>query len=117
MIIFEGEKSCLKYQTYFGEKNDVSVACCGSNISGYQMHLLLEMGVKEIIIALDRQFKELGDEEFMKLKKNLLKSLKTTVTLVVLFACLHPMTLAEAKNLILIEHALARMSYLKPGIS
>jgi len=34
-IIFESEKSCLKYQSYFGIDNDISVACCGSNISAY----------------------------------------------------------------------------------
>ena len=35
-IIFEGEKSSLLYQSYFGIENDISVACCGSNISAYQ---------------------------------------------------------------------------------
>lgn len=72
-VIFEGEKSTLLYQTYFNKENDISVACCGSNISAYQINLLLECGVREIIIALDRQFKEIGDNEFVKLKKNLLK--------------------------------------------
>jgi hypothetical protein len=72
-IIFESEKSTLLYQSYFGEENDISVACCGSNISGYQMNLLLDAGAEEIIIALDRQFQEIGDDEFQKLKKNLLK--------------------------------------------
>ena len=73
-IIFEGEKSCLLYQSYFGYDNDISVACCGSNISNYQMNLLIENGAKEVIIALDRQFQELGDDEFKRLKKNLLKT-------------------------------------------
>jgi len=36
-IVFEGEKSCLKYSSYFGIDNDISVACCGSNISAYQI--------------------------------------------------------------------------------
>jgi len=36
-IIFESEKSTLLYQTYFGFDNDISTACCGSNISAYQM--------------------------------------------------------------------------------
>ena len=72
-IIFEGEKSCLLYQTYFGHENDISVACCGSNISGYQMNLLTELGVKEIVVALDRQFQDIGDDEFKKLTKNLKK--------------------------------------------
>ena len=72
-IIFESEKSCLKYQSYFGLNNDISVACCGSNISGYQMNLLMELGAKEVIISLDRQFQQLGDDEFKKLKKSLIK--------------------------------------------
>lgn len=72
-IIFESEKSCLKYQSYFGIENDISVACCGSSISAYQIQLLLDLGVQEIIIAFDRQFKEIGDTEFQHLKKNLLK--------------------------------------------
>ena len=72
-VIFEGEKSCLKYQTYFGHDNDISVACCGSNISAHQMNLLMECGVREIIIALDRQFQEIGDDEFKKLTRNLKK--------------------------------------------
>lgn len=72
-IVFEGEKSVLKYKSYFGLDNDISVACCGSNISNYQIQLLMEAGAKEIIIAFDRQFKEIGDIEFQHLKKNLLK--------------------------------------------
>lgn len=34
-IVFESEKSCLLYQTHFGIENDISVACCGSNITAY----------------------------------------------------------------------------------
>lgn len=73
-IVFEGEKSVLKYKTYFGLNNDISVACCGSNLSSHQVQLLLDCGVEEIIIAFDRQFKELGDDEFKHLKLNLLKA-------------------------------------------
>ena len=72
-IIFEGEKSCLLYQSYFGLENDISVACCGSSISAYQIQMLLEAGAEEIIVAFDRQFQEIGDEEFKHLKTNLLR--------------------------------------------
>lgn len=54
-IIFESEKSCLLYKSYFGIENDISVACCGSNISAYQINLLKKLGVDEIIIAFDRE--------------------------------------------------------------
>jgi len=70
-IIFEGEKSAILYESYFGQENDISVACCGSNISSYQIKLLLDLGVEEIIIAFDRQFQTRGDEEFKHLTRNL----------------------------------------------
>ena len=72
-IIFEGEKSTLLYQSYFGIDNDISVACCGSNISAYQIQLLLDCDIKEITIAFDRQFQAIGDDEFKHLTNNLTK--------------------------------------------
>ena len=72
-IVFEGEKSPLLYASYFGEENDITVACCGSALISYQVDLLLSLGVKEIIIALDKQFKEISDDEWKKLTKNLYK--------------------------------------------
>ena len=72
-IILEGEKSCLQYQSYFGIDNDITVACCGSSISAYQIDMLIKSGAKEIIVAFDRQFKEIGDNEFKRLKTNLIK--------------------------------------------
>ena len=71
--IFEGEKSCLLYQSYFGLENDISVACCGSSVSAYQIQLLLDAGAEEIVIAFDRQFQDIGDEEFKHLKTNLVR--------------------------------------------
>ena len=66
-IVFESEKSCLMYQSYFGKENDISTAVCGFSISDYQIKLLLEAGAQEIIIAFDRQFEEIGDEHHRKL--------------------------------------------------
>ena len=70
-IVFEGEKSTLQYQSYYGHENDISVACCGSSLSSYQVNLLKSIGVKEIIMAFDRQFQEIGDDEFKRLKAKL----------------------------------------------
>ena len=67
------EKSCLLYKSYFGIDNDISVACCGSSISSFQMNQLIQTGAQEIVIAFDRQFKAIGDNEFIKLKNNLVK--------------------------------------------
>ena len=73
VIIFEGEKSTLLYKSYFGLENDISVACCGSSVSAHQIQMLLDAGAEEIIIAFDRQFQEIGDEEFKHLKTNLIR--------------------------------------------
>ena len=72
-IVFESEKSCLQYASYFGQESDISVACCGSNISAYQIHMLIEAGAKEIVVAFDRQFQELGDDECKRLTTKLKK--------------------------------------------
>lgn len=87
-IIFESEKSCLLYQSYFGIENDISVACCGSNISAYQIQMLMDCGAKEIIVAFDRQFQELGDKEHQHLVANFKKlhaKYKSFVTLSFIF--------------------------------
>lgn len=65
-IVFEGEKSCLLYASYFGADNDISVAVCGSSLISYQVDLLLSLGVKEIVVAFDKQFQEVGSEEWKK---------------------------------------------------
>ena len=72
-IVFESEKSVLLYGSYFGWENNIAVACCGFNISSYQIQLLIDNGAEEIVIAFDRQFEEMGNEEFRRLKRNLLK--------------------------------------------
>ena len=61
--------------SYFGIENNIAVACCGSNVSAYHIHQLLDAGAKEIVIAMDRQFKEIGDEEFIRLT-NKIKNIK-----------------------------------------
>ena len=71
VIIFEGEKSCLLFPSYFGKENDISVAVCGSNLSSYQIQLLLNLGVEEIIIAFDKQFQKLRDKEHLGWVKKL----------------------------------------------
>lgn len=71
VFVFEGEKSCLLYQSYFGIDNDLSVAVCGSSLINYQVQLLLSLGVEEIIIAFDKQFQKIGDEEWKKWTKKL----------------------------------------------
>ena len=72
-ICFESEKSTLKYQSFFGIENDISVACCGSSISAYQVQLLLDCNCKEMVIAFDRQWEEKNNDEYKHWIKNLEK--------------------------------------------
>lgn len=83
-IIFEGEKSVLKYSSIYGQDNNISVASLGMGMSLYQRDLLLNLGVEEVTIAYDKQYKTecLEDEtskeykEYMKFIKNLYKIAK-----------------------------------------
>lgn len=70
-IVFEGEKSCLHYASLFGMESDCSVATCGSNLIQHQVDLLLKYGAREIVIAFDKQFQEIGDIEFKQWTKKL----------------------------------------------
>lgn len=73
VIIFESEKSVLQYASFFGFENNISVACCGSSISTYQIQKLLNAGANEIVVAFDRQFQKRGDREFQHLTAHLTK--------------------------------------------
>jgi hypothetical protein len=70
-IVFESEKSCLKYRSYFGEENDLSVATCGSSFLNYHCWLLMQLGVDEIIIGFDHDFTDVASDEAKRIIKNL----------------------------------------------
>ena len=67
-VVFEGEKACLQFASYFGIENDISVAVCGSNLISTQVKLLKDLGVSEIIIGFDKQFQKVGDKEWKNWK-------------------------------------------------
>lgn len=62
IMLVEAEKSVLQCDTMFGNEN-FTVALCGKNLSVFQRDLILSLGVDEVIIGLDKQFKNLEDEE------------------------------------------------------
>ena len=75
LMIVEAEKSVLQSDTMFGEDN-FTVALCGSNMSNFQKDMILSLGLREVIVALDRQYEKLGNEEHNKwvehIKKNII---------------------------------------------
>lgn len=70
-ILFEGEKGPLLFESLFGKSLDITVAVCGSNLSQYQVDLLLQSGAEELIIAFDRQWQTAGDKEYQGWTKKL----------------------------------------------
>ena len=65
-IIVESEKSVLQYLSYFGTKSNICVAVCGSSLSKYQFNLLLDLNIHELVIGFDKDFNEIGTEDYNK---------------------------------------------------
>lgn len=61
VILFESEKSVLKSPSY---GIDNSLAVFGSNISKRHIELLLELGVNDVILAFDSDYRQIGDDDF-----------------------------------------------------
>ncbi len=62
IMLVEAEKSVFQTDTMFGDDN-FTVALCGSNLTDFQKGMILMLGVKEVIIALDKQYQSLDSEE------------------------------------------------------
>ena len=65
IMLVEAEKSVLQTDTMFGDDN-FTVALCGSKLTDYQMGMIRMLGVREVIVALDRQYEVVGSKEYDK---------------------------------------------------
>lgn len=72
VIIFEAEKSVLLSHSFYGE-DCWAVAVCGSNISNFQRDLLLSYEVSEVMIAFDKEYTEIGSDEYKKYEQKIFK--------------------------------------------
>lgn len=72
IMLVEAEKSVMQADTMFGEDN-FTVALCGSNLTECQKQIILRLGVKEVLIALDKQYENLDDEECKKWAEHIKK--------------------------------------------
>lgn len=72
--LFEGEKSPMLFETYYGREKNIAVATCGSNFSLYQFQLLRRAGAERIIIAYDNEGKTWSEKE--KQREKLVKICK-----------------------------------------
>ena len=72
VILAEGEKSVLKADTIWGEKNNV-LALYGSNLGLQRRNQLIKLGVDHVTIAIDSDFHKIGDnEEYNKFEKKVM---------------------------------------------
>ncbi len=70
VVLFESEKSVLKAPSYNLHN---ALAVFGSNISKQHIQLLLKLGVNDVVLAFDSDYKQVSDDEFkffvVKMKK------------------------------------------------
>ena len=74
VMLVESEKGVLQTDTMFGEEN-FTLALCGNKLSNFQRDIILDLGVEEVIIALDRQYEEVDSEEYFKWSKHIRKKI------------------------------------------
>lgn len=101
-ILFEGEKSPIKYGSYYGQNNNIGLATLGTNLSSYQRNLILDMGVSEVIMAYDKQFQpDLIDKEDDKAIKEYNAYIKKMIKAYKMFSpyCLFSITYCEDDRL------------------
>lgn len=71
-ILVEAEKSVLQLET-FDPENNIGLALSSSNLSEFQVKLILELGVEEVILALDKENTDLLDEVSIEYQEKLLE--------------------------------------------
>lgn len=70
-IVVESEKAVLQYMSMFGVSSCICVAICGSSLSKYQFDLLYNCGINELVIGFDKDFQEIGSDEYDRVIKKL----------------------------------------------
>lgn len=68
IIIFESEKAVLQHGTYYD--NSIAVAISGSSFHNFQIDLIRQLGVEEVILGLDKEFTNEEEEKEYKEKIN-----------------------------------------------
>lgn len=62
LVLFEGEKSCLKYEELFKEEPNISLAVCGSAISKWQQEMIVHyLSPSIVIIAFDKEYENYNE--------------------------------------------------------
>ena len=75
VILFEAPKSVLKLNDISGGQN-IGVALFGMSFSKAKAQLLIDLGVEECIVAIDKEYDIMDSEEFNEYKNKVLKIAK-----------------------------------------
>ena len=62
VILVESEKAVMQYETMFPNGN-ITLALSSSHLSDFQIGILKDLGVEEVIIALDKEYESVGNDE------------------------------------------------------
>lgn len=73
VLLVESEKSVMQCESYYPNEN-FCLAVCGSNLSNFQSDMLVyDLKVNEVIIGLDKQYKNIDSDEHDKYIKKVCK--------------------------------------------
>ena len=79
VILLESEKAVMQLDTILGQENNIGVALSSSALSVVQVAILKDLGVEEVIVALDKEYEEYGTNEeklyAMKIRKGIINKL------------------------------------------
>lgn len=88
VILLESEKAVMQLDTIL-EGSNIGLALMSSSLSLIQVELLKELGVEEVIIALDKEYEEYGSREekvyAMKIRKGIINKLLPYFTVSVMW--------------------------------
>lgn len=74
-ILFESEKSVLQLDTMFPNQS-IGLCVSGSSLTTHQLEILKKLNIEEVIIGMDKEFKEIGDEEEILYAEKILRVFK-----------------------------------------
>ena len=83
----ESEKAIMKFDTWTNGKSN-AMAMMGSSISDESIMYILSLGIVKVVLMLDSDYKEYGDEEFQVFEKKIMK-LANRLTPYVTVDCLY----------------------------
>lgn len=88
VILLESEKAVMQLDTIL-EGNNIGLSLMSSSLSLIQVELLKELGVEEVIVALDKEYEEYGTKEekayAMKIRKGIINKLLPYFTVSVIW--------------------------------